>query len=69
MTTQSLPFKNNKMLEGLDKKLNKIITDITILRKEIEEKTPKKKDIINSQGSSPDTIFWSGFHWLKYDDE
>ncbi len=66
MTTQSLPFKNNKMLEGLDKKLNKIITDITILRKEIEEKTPKKKE---DQGSSPDTIFWSGFHWLKYDDE
>jgi division protein CdvB (Snf7/Vps24/ESCRT-III family) len=54
------------MLEGLDKKLNKIITDITILRKEIEEKTPKKKE---DQGSSPDTIFWSGFHWLKYDDE
>ena len=63
MTTQSLPFKNNKMLEGLDKKLNKIITDITILRKEIEEKTPKKKE------DNPDTIFWSGFHWLKYDDE
>jgi hypothetical protein len=63
MTTQSLPFKNNKMLEGLDKKLNKVISDITILRKQLEEQKPKKTE------DKPDTIFWSGFHWLKYDDE
>jgi hypothetical protein len=64
MTTTSMPFKNHKMLEGLDKKLNKLITDLTILRREIEEQKPKlvKKE-------NPDTIFWSGFHWLKYDDE
>jgi len=51
------------MLEGLDKKLNKLISDITILKSQIEEQKPKEKK------NEPDTIFWSGFHWMKYDDE